>query len=355
MRRLIVIFVLLVLHANLLSQERPNRTMITNWKDVNIESKYGNPIRFQYKVERGNKRQSHMENRFEYHIYFRSKTEYKGKKSPIWISFDIEVPGRERNLSFAKTLRYDTLSHWNFWLSSTSVEIKVGAKGYIGTFTKEYEDKLSQEEIDCNEFINDLGKYTKEEFGSDVKSTAGWGFEFFGDMGADKIMKYNKTLGKFTKIMASKTFSVVSGLLESDGLGPNMNAFHDAFDDVRGHVFVLEKHLKEVEKRTQEANERNAKSKADAELSENFWDTPENSGTIITVYTEEEKKLIKSIQYSQKELDKNYKKMMIMLDAIKIERVVDPEDCRMKALDEFLVTYKYNIDVLMSMKTPKID
>ncbi|WGH74514.1 hypothetical protein P8625_10445 [Tenacibaculum tangerinum] len=342
----LLLFFSLMLPSYLISQ---NKKVIKDWEEYTFNSKYGNPITIIWSLERSHKPAKYMDNRYHYFFRFKSKTKLKGQTKPVWVGFDIAVDGLERNIEFGSTLYWEKTSSWDFWHESSNAKIEMKAsKGWIGTYLKELE-KVSKKDKNCAELLDKLGVYTASEIASDTYDTASFTAGFFDKDIAKFISKYSKSAAKLFKITSSKAFGVITSLLESDDMGTPMNAYENAYENARGHVFVLEKHFTDLgiinSSNTNDSKKNNTKELA----SEDFWNTPENSKK-MTVPTEEQEKIIRSIKYSQKKLGEELKKMNSAMEGFTIESSLKNDDCRKKAMIQFHESFKYNAEVLLSIK-----
>ena len=70
----------------------------------------------------------------------------------------------------------------------------------------------------------------------------------------------------------------------------------------------------------------------------------------MSVRTEEQEKIVRSIKYSQKKLKEELQKMNSHLEYFKIQSSLKDDDCRKKAMIQFHESFKSNAEVLLSIK-----
>lgn len=345
-KSLLLLFLILTFPSFMLSQ---NKKIIKDWQEHTLESKYGNPITILWSLERSHKPAKYMSNRYQYFLRFKSKTKFKGESKSVWVGFNIEVENFKNHLQFGKTLYWDKTSSWDFWHESANAKIDMKtSRGWIGTYLKEIE-KVSKKDKDCAELLDELGVYTSSEFASDTYETADFASGFFDEDIAKFIAKYSKSASKLFKITSSTTFGVITSILESDNIGTPMNAYENAYENAKGHVFVLEKHFKDLGILNSSNSNSSSKPNTNELNSEDFWNTPENS-KVITVRTVEQEKLVRSIKYSQEKLNEELKNMNIAIEGFKIESNLKDDDCRKNAMIQFHESFKSNAEVLLSIK-----
>lgn len=343
---LFLLFFFMVLTSSVRCQ---NKKIIKDWQEYTFDSKYGNSITILWALERSHKTANHMSNRYHYFLRFKSKTKFNNKPKSVWVGFDIEVDNFKNNLQFGKTLYWDKTGSWDFWHESANVKIDMKiSRGWIGTYLKEIE-KVSKKDEDCTELLKDLGIYTSSEFVSDTYNSAEFTTSFFDKDIAKFIAKYSTSASKLFKITTSTTFGVITKILESDDMGAPMDAYEDAYENAKGHVFVLEKHFKDLGVFNSSNSNDTTSPNTDELISEDFWNTPENS-KVATVHTEEQEKIIRSIKYSQEKLKKELKNMNIAIEGFKIESTLKNDDCRKNAMIQFHESFKSNAEVLLSIK-----
>lgn len=343
--KLLLIFLILFTSSSLSQSKK----IIQDWQEYTLNSKYDNPITILWSLERSHKPAKHMNNRYQYFLRFKSKTKLDGEAQSVWVGFNIEVEQLENHLQFGKTLYWDKTGSWDFWHESTSAKIDMKtSRGWIGTYLKEIE-KVSKKDEDCAELLKNLGIYTGSDFVSDTYNAAEVTSGFFDKDIAKFISKYSLSASKLFKITSSTTFGVITKILESDDMGRPMDAYEKAYENAKGHVFVLEKHFKDLGVLNSSDSTNSTKPNTDELNSEDFWNTPENS-EVATVRTEEQEKIVRSIKYSQEKLKEELKNMNIAIEGFEIEFNLKNDDCRKNAMIQFHESFKSNAEVLLSIK-----
>lgn len=343
-------FILLIGVFNTLCLFAQNKYVVKDWEEYSFTSKYGNPITILWTLERSHKKVDYMDNRYHFYLSFKSRTKLNGAPQPVWVGFDIKVDGLERNLQFGQTLKWKGHKSWDFWHESPSPKVIMNvSRGWIGTYLNEIEDVI-EEKDDCAEIVNQLGVYTGSEFTKDAYKVGETVSGFFDDDIAKFIAKYSKSASSLFKIASSKAFGIVTGILESDDLGTPLNAYEGAYEKAKGHVYVIEKQFTELGKLNSPLTKQDTNEQVKSEDEVDFWNSPENSAKTSSIDTEMKMKIIKSIEYSQKELKKELDNMDIALKGIETELILEKDDCRKKALEQYNACFKYNAEVLLSIK-----
>ena len=349
------IILVLIVHFSSFNIFAQNKLVIQDWQEFTLTSKYGNPISFLWTLERNHKRTDYMENRYKFYIRFKSKTKFKGSPQSVSIGYNIEVDGLKNNLQFRKTLYWDKHGTWDFWHQSASpdVEMKVST-GWIGTFLKEIE-KASEKDTDCAEIVNDLGVYTGLELTKDAYGVGDFASGFYDKEIAAFIAKYSKSATKLFKITSSKAFGVITLLLQSDDMGRPFDAYEDAYEKAKGHVYVLEKQFQDLGQlnapNTSElGNFTNPNTNSNEGGDDDFWNTPETTTRVSPTNHQDQEKIIRSIKYSQEKLKKELENMNIAMEGFKVESNLDDDDCRKTAMIQYHASFKNNAEVLLSIK-----
>lgn len=327
-----------------------NRYVVKDWQEYTFISKYGNPITVLWALERSHKKVEYMDNRYQFYLRFKSKTKLSGISQSIWVGFDVKVDGLKGNLQFGHTLNWEGHKSWDFWHESPSPQVKMNvSSGWIGTYLDEIEKAVDKKD-DCAEIVNELGVYTGSEITKDVYKVGETVSGFFDDDIAKFIATFNKSASTLFKLTSSKAFGVVTGIFESPNLNTSLDAYEGAYEKAKGHVYVLEINLSELGKLNSAQTNQNTKELAKSEDEVDFWHSPENSTKTSVIDTEKKMKIIKSIQYSQKQLKKELENMDVALKGAETELILEKDDCRKKAFEQYHACFKYNAEVLLSIK-----
>lgn len=333
MRNILCISLFLLIAISSKKLVAQNKVTIKDWETFTFSSKYGNPITFQWKLERSEKPLSYMKNQYEFWFKFRSKTMFYGKIQPVYVSIDIPIQDRKYNVNSGIRIYPDKDSSHNFWSLLANPKIEFGVKrGWIGTYNNEVEKN-------CADVLKELGMYTNSELLQDAADAGKEITDFFDDDIGDFASKFGIATGKLFKI-ALKSFGVFYEVLDTDKMDTPLDAYESAHNKAKDHMLELEKQFTALGK----LNYNGGNEKTSGLMKSNLPST--STGNDIN---ETPQQILKRINQHQKGLKESVEAMDGLIGDMKTE--ISIGGCQQNALNEYHASFKYNAEMLLSLKS----
>jgi len=132
--------------------------LVSDWSPMTFRSKHCGMITMEWMLEK--RVQPNSDGKYKYYYRTRSRTNYLGSKSQVWVGFDIYILGGsgqnlknsygdDQHLSYGTTLNWDKRHTWDFYAASPSIELDFKkVYGWIGNYLNEIETKNELDECD---------------------------------------------------------------------------------------------------------------------------------------------------------------------------------------------------------------